>query len=108
MVDVVAHINNNWDDIEAKLSNLTLLPSLLPSPETGQELAFSSAQTRFRVWTGAAYRDPDPIDPSWSAWTALPLSANVVARTGTTPRFRTNSLIRQVQLTGAIQKDAPG
>lgn len=105
-VNVVTHLNNNWDEIDTKLFAHTLMNITLVNPDQGQD--FVTGLQKFRIWTGAAYREPDDIDSAWSAWTALPLSGNVAPRVGFTPRWRSNSLLRLVELAGGIQKDGAG
>lgn len=102
-VNEVTQINNNWDEIENKFGQQSA--GTPPGAETGQEWLSGG---RFKVWTGTAVRDPDNIDGAWSAWTALPLSANVVTRPNYTPRYRSNSMLRRVELAGDLLKDAAG
>lgn len=100
-VNEVTQINNNWDEIDNKLTQQS--NGTPPVPDTGQEWISGG---RFLAWNGTAVRNPDDIDSGWSSWFALTLSANVVVRPGFTPRWRNNSIIRRVELDGGIQKDA--
>lgn len=103
-VNVTTHLNNNWDEIDSKFTTLTGMPSTLTSPEQGQEI-YDVVGNRFRVWNGTAWRDTDAIDSAWSAWSTLPLSANVIARPNVVLKWRNNTLLRRVELSGAVEKD---
>lgn len=98
-VNEVTQLNDNWDTLDAKL-----LPYMsggsISGIETGQEIFASGF--RFGVWNGSTTRIPDDIDAAWSAWTALPMSSPRVARGGFTPRWRNNSLLRMVELSGGV------
>ncbi len=102
-VDLVNQINVNWDMIDTKLQPYISGGSLTLA-EQGQE--YFDVNFRYAVWNGSAPRLPDDIDGAWSAWTALPLSTNFVARSGFTPRWRNNSLLRMVELSGGVQYQA--
>lgn len=104
LVNEVTQINNNWDDIDTKIGALTTTTGTITSPEQGQEYITNTGRTR--VWNGAANRDPDDIDASWTAWTALPVAATVAVRPSFTPRWRNNTALRRVELAGGILKDA--
>lgn len=98
-VNEVTQLNNNWDHLETKLAPY-LVGGVLNDVEVGQE--WLDGSFRFIVWNGASQRVPDDIDAAWSAWTALPMFAPRVGRTGFTPRWRNNSLLRIVQLAGGV------
>lgn len=108
LVNVTTHLNNNWDEIETKFSSLITMSGNIINAEAGQEAVGSVAQS-FYVSNGAPFvmRSADDIQTSWSAWTAIPLNAAVVARASFTPRYRTNSVLRLAELSGGVQKDAP-
>jgi hypothetical protein len=107
LVDVNNHLNANWDTLETKLNALNLGSTTIISPDVGQEIV--SSTPNFRVWNGSAWRDPDNISAAWTAWNLVPLSGNVVTRTSGSSSFplkwRSNPLIRQVQLVGGLQRD---
>lgn len=102
-VDVAAQVNANWDLLDTKLQPY-IIGGTLTLAEAGQE--FFDANFRFSVWTGAASRIPDTIDDGWSAWTALPMFTNRVARAGFTPRWRNNPNLRMVELSGGLLNNA--
>lgn len=99
VVNEITQINNNWDHLEAKLAPYVVGGSI-SDIETGQETF--DLNFRFAVWDGAAQVIPDDIDASWSAWTALPILAPRVARASFTPRWRSNSAYRMVELAGGV------
>jgi hypothetical protein len=101
-VDEVTQLNNNWDLLETKLGVYTT-GGALSNVETGQEFFNGSFQNS--VWNGAATRASDDIDSAWSAWTNIPMLAPRAIRTGFQPKWRSNSLLRKVELTGGIQFD---
>ena len=101
-VNEVTQLNNNWDHLDTKLQPY-LIGGGLSGIETGQE--YLNGSFRFIVWDGAAERLPDDIDGAWSAWTALPIFAGRAARPSFTPRWRNNSLLRMVQLSGGFLFD---
>lgn len=101
VVNEVTQTNANWDLLDTQMqSYLTGIPT---PTEVGQE-SFDS-NFRYTVWDGAAKRIPDDIDASWSAWTAIPMLAPRVVRASFTPRWRSNSAYRMVELAGGIQFD---
>lgn len=102
-VDEVAQLNSNWDQLDTKLAPY-MNGGTLSLAQAGQE--FFDAGFRYGVYDGAAQRLPDDIDGAWSAWTAIPMLAPRVIRTGLTPRWRSNSLLRVVELSGGVQFDA--
>lgn len=99
VVNEVTQLNDNWDHLDTKL-NPYINGGSISGLESGQELFDGSFN--FGVWDGAALRIPDDIDAGWSAWTALPMFTNRVARSGFTPRWRNNSLYRMVELAGGV------
>lgn len=101
-VDEVAQLNNNWDLAETKLTPY-MLGGAITMTQAGQESFDGSF--RYGVWDGAALRIPDDIDAAWSAWTAIPMLAPRAIRPSFTPRWRSNSLLRMVELSGGIQFD---
>jgi hypothetical protein len=102
-VNVATQLNSNWDLLDTKLAPYQNGTTVTPT-ETGQEYINSSG--RYAVWDGAAERVPDDIDSAWSAWTNLPLFSSRAIRTGFQPKWRNNSLLRMVQLTGGFQADS--
>lgn len=98
-VNEVTQLNNNWDLLDSKLSPY-MSGGAISDIETGQEIFASGF--RFGVWNGAAVRTPDDIDAAWSAWTAIPMFSPRVVRAGFTPRWRNNSLLRMVELSGGV------
>lgn len=101
-VDEVSQLNNNWDVVESKLLPYTA-GGAITGIETGQESFDGSF--KFGVWNGASLRVTDDIDAAWSAWTNIPMFAPRAIRTGFQPKWRSNSLLRKVELTGGIQAD---
>lgn len=103
VVNEVTQINNNWDQLDSKLQPLDTGGSL-SSLEAGQE--YLDGSFNFTVWDGAAARTPDNIEGAWSAWTNIPMLSPRVIRSGFQPKWRSNSILRKVELTGGIQFDA--
>jgi hypothetical protein len=102
-VNEVTQLNNNWDLLETKLTPY-ISGGTITGIETGQE--FFGAGFEYTVWNGSAGRQPDDCASSWSAWTTVPLIAPFTHRTGHTLKWRTNSLLRMVELVGSVQADA--
>lgn len=102
-VNETTQINANWDHLDLKLQPYAT-GAALTGLETGQEYIDSNG--RFAVWDGAAARIPADIDAGWSSWTALPVVAPRVARTNFTPRWRSNSAYRMVELSGGVLFDS--
>jgi hypothetical protein len=102
-VDEVAQLNNNWDLLDAGLKPYIDGSAPTFTLETGQERFDGS--DNFAVWDGAALRAPDDSALGWSAWTNIPMLAPRAIRTGFQPKWRSNSLLRKVELTGGIQAD---
>lgn len=101
-VDEAAQLNANWDQLESKMA--PYINGTVPTGmEAGQEFWNGG---RFAVWDGAAARNPDDIDAAWSAWTTLPILAPRTARSATVPKWRNNSLLRKVELTGGVISDS--
>lgn len=103
LVDEVTQLNNNWDQLETKLTPY-MNGGAIGMAQAGQETFDGSF--RYAVWDGAALRIPDDIDAAWSAWTAIPMLAPRVIRPSFTARWRSNSILRMVELSGGIQFDA--
>lgn len=104
VVNEATQLNANWDLLDTKLQPY-IIGGTLTLAEVGQE--FFDNNFRYGVWDGAVQRIPDDIDASWSAWTALPILAPRAIRTGFTPRWRNNSILRMVELSGGVQFDGP-
>lgn len=102
-VSRVNHLNNNWDHLESKLGPYVNGGSL-SGIDRGQE--YFDSNFRFAVFDGTATRVPDDIDAAWSAWTALPILSPRVIRPSFTPRWRNNSLLRMVELSGGVLFDS--
>lgn len=114
LVNEVTQLNNNWDTINDRLDkmqgNSTEITDIYNNPgtygiQTGHEIV---KDYTFYVYTGSVWRAPTDFEESWSAWTQVPLSANVVNRTGFPLQYRTNPDLRCGELTGMLQKDAGG
>lgn len=99
----VNDINDNWDLLDTKL-NPYINGGTLVVIEAGQE--YFDPSFRYSVWTGSATRNPDTIDDNWSAWTALPVASSRAIRPSFTPKWRNNSVLRMVELTGGFLFDA--
>jgi len=103
LVDEVAQLNANWDHLDLRLTPL-MNGGTLTLAEAGQE--YLDSNSRFAVWDGAAARVPDDIDSAWSAWANIPMLAPRAIRPSFQPKWRSNSLIRKVELSGGIQFDS--
>lgn len=102
-VNEATQLNANWDELDNKLAPYNNGTTVTPV-EVGQEYVDGSG--RFAVWDGAAARVPDDIDAAWSAWTNLPMFTGRAIRSGYQPKWRLNSLLRIVQLSGGVQFDS--
>jgi hypothetical protein len=102
LVDEAAQLNANWDHMDARLTPL-MLGGTLTLAQAGQE--YLDSNSRFAVWDGAAARIPDDIDSAWSAWTNIPMLAPRAIRSTFQPKWRSNSLLRKVELSGGISFD---
>lgn len=103
VVDEAAQLNANWDLLDTKLAPYMGIGGTLTLTEAGQE--YFDTNVRFAVWDGAAARIPDDIDAAWSAWTAMPMSSPRVIRPSFTFRWRNNSILRMVELSGGVLFD---
>lgn len=103
LVDEVNQLNNNWDNLESKLG-IYVNGGALTGIEAGQE--YIGTGSRFAVWDGAAEALTEDIDSAWSAWTNIPMLAPRAIRPSWQPKWRNNTLLRKVELTGGIQFDA--
>lgn len=111
LVNRVTHLNDNWDEINAatlKMHQASGTLDLFNNPgansvETGQEIIHLS---RKYVWNGSAWIGVIDYAATWSAWTQVPLSANVINRTSFPLEYRTNPDLRRGELRGCIQRDA--
>lgn len=99
LVNVTTQFNDNWDIAEAKLVQLTQnpMPSTLTDAEIGQEWIYDG---RLAVWDGTNLVVPADIDTAWTSWEVLELASPVSARPLFTPRWRRNTLLKQVELSG--------
>ena len=103
VVNEATQINANWDNIDLKLQPY-MIGGTISNIEVGQE--FFDSNFRFAVWSSGGTRLPDDIDAGWSAWTAIPMFSPRVARTSFTPRWRSNSMYRMVELAGGVYFNA--
>jgi hypothetical protein len=103
VVNEATQINANWDQIDTKLQPY-MFGGTLTLAEAGQE--YFDSNFRYAVWDGASGRVPDDIDNAWSAWTNIPMLSPRVIRTGWQPKWRSNSLLRKVELAGGVLFDA--
>ncbi|MFG2268098.1 hypothetical protein [Streptomyces sp. NPDC048720] len=103
LVNVATQLNANWDELDAKLGPYVNGTTVTPT-EAGQE--YFDASNRYAVWDGAVKRVPDDIDAAWSAWNNMPIFSLRAPRSGFAFKWRNNSLLRMVELTGGIQVDA--
>jgi len=111
LVNRVTHLNDNLDEINNlmdKMQTAAGTADLYANPgtnnvETGQEITHLSHKY---VWTGSVWKAIVDAAAGWSSWTQVPLSANVINRTGFNLEYRTNSGLRKGELKGHIQRDA--
>lgn len=100
-VDVDTQLNDNWDLADEKLSLISQEPVLnvLLDAEVGQEWIYNG---RLGVWDGAALVFPEDIEAAWTPWEILVLTAPTGPRTSFTPKWRRNTLVKQVELSGGV------
>lgn len=99
-VNEVTQLNDNWDVIETKMAPY-IVGGVISDVEEGQEF-FSGVDFRFAVSDGVGIIFPDDIDAGWSAWTQMPIAATRTHRPGFTWRWRNNSMLRMVELSGGV------
>ena len=102
-VNEVTQLNDNWDNIDLKLSPY-ISGGAMSGVQQGQEHFDSNFD--FCVNDGASTIRPDDIGEGWSAWTNLPMLSPRAIRPSFTPKWRNNSLLRMVELTGGVLFDA--
>lgn len=100
-VNEVTQLNNNWDEVDRVLSVQQALSPIV-NPETALEVVDFPSQT-FRLYDGTAFNSAESITTAWTAWTLLPLLAPIQLRTGLTPRWRQNTVLKCVEVSGAVQ-----
>lgn len=98
-VDEVTQLNENWDTIDLKIDPY-INGGTISDIEIGQE--FPNANFDFCVQGSGGTVIPDDISEGWSAWTNIPLLSPRSSPVGLTPKWRNNSLLRMVELTGAV------
>lgn len=100
-VDEESQLNHNWDQIESGLGWLQYYNAQPPSLDVGIEAL--TGGNRHAVWNGSALRTPYSIPSGWTAWTTLtPVSPYVVRGAAYPFKWRRNSELRKVQVTGGI------
>lgn len=101
LVNEQTQLNNNWDYADGQLTLLTTNPmsAVLPGAETGQEWIYNG---RLGVWSGTQLVFPEDIELSWTAWSPFTLLSPAAPRATFTPQWRSNPLIRQVELAGGV------
>lgn len=101
LVNVTTQLNNNWDLAEEKMNLLATNPmnNTLLNAEVGQEWIYNG---RLGVWNGTSLIVPEDIDAAWTPWVDLALLSPVNTRVGFTPRWRNNTLLKQIQLSGCV------
>ena len=104
LVDVATQLDANYDEIERVLTVQQGLSAVV-NPEIGMEV-MDNLNGRMTVYNGSAFINSDDIDAGWSAFSALGLLAPIVARPNFTPRWRSNSLLRRVEVFGRVQNGA--
>lgn len=103
VVNLVSQITTNWDMLDTQLQPY-IKGGTISNLETGQE--FFDANFRFALWDGTTTRIPDTIDDAWSSWTNMPLATGRAPRpSGPILKWRNNSLLRMVELTGGLHYD---
>lgn len=105
LVDPVAALDNNWDQIDAKFRALDSRTSPVGTGAVSpaQSIEFVSSQTatpEIAAYDGAAYNPIDPLE-TWGAWQTWTLSGSFTA-TARPPRLRVSNKGR-VQCRGAVQ-----
>lgn len=99
VVNEDTQLNDNWDLLETKVG-VYVTGGAVSDLETGQELFNGSF--RYGVWNGSTTRITDDIDAAWSAWTNIPMFSTRAVRSGFQPKWRNNTLLRKVELTGGV------
>ena len=106
-VNVVTQLNDNWDIIDLRFREMQSQPVALPTnPDVGQQYGGADAN---QVWTGSSWKSPVAGNTSWSAWSTISgFVAPFVGSASFPPQYRTNSVLRQVEMRGRIQNTASG
>lgn len=100
-VNVATQLNANWDEIERVLT-VQQGNSPVVSPEYGLEV-IDYTNSKLQMWTGAAFKTVTDFSQDWTTWQAFALQSPIVARSGFTPRWRSNPTIRLVEIQGRVQ-----
>lgn len=100
-VNEVTQLNNNWDEMERVLSTQQGLSPVV-NPEAALEV-IDLPNNKFRVHDGTVFNTADSIKAAWTSWNAVALLAPIVPRSGFTVRYRSNPILRRVEVHGAVQ-----
>ena len=108
-VNEVTQLNDNWDKLDTRLGVYrTFSGNPVPLQEgqefTGNVLGYGKV---FAVWDGTTLRVPDRVMTDWTAWEVLPV-VNCQSVTGQPVKWRSNPVLRRVELCGSVIKDGAG
>lgn len=105
-VNEETQLNDNWEELDAKLQGWNQKPSNITGPiPVGTEALdpqHPGDEYRIAVWDGANWVRSLNHVTSWGAWANLSLRAPAVERAGFTPRIRINQWTRRIQLSGGV------
>lgn len=113
LVNEQSQLNGNLDQIENRYNFLqNIVGATFPDadkPKGLEQIRNVSGDFRPSVWNGASWRVPSATQNAWSAWTNIGLVAPYNdAWAGFTPRYRTNSFLRLLQIRGRIRNTTSG
>lgn len=105
-VDEELQLNDNWEDLDIKLTGWNQKPSaivgVVPIGTEALDPLHPGDEYRIAVWDGSNWIRSLNHIATWGAWSNLTLRAPAVARAGFTPRIRINEWTREVQLSGGV------
>lgn len=99
LVNEQTQLNDNLDKLDSRLAQFQKGLDHITNPPLGTEAQLFGA---VGVFTGTSWRYPVSIHNGWGSWQTLPLQSPVIARVDYTPRYKINTTIRKVILSGAV------
>lgn len=103
-VDEATQMNTNWDNVDTRLNQFQQeeTNTIADTIPVGTEALHT---LRIPVWNGTGWVFESSIPLGWQPWIDLPLWDPVVERPGFTPKYRVNTTIGKVMLSGGCRSD---
>lgn len=112
-VSVVDQLNDNWQELDDKLTVFNQLPAnfgafAVPIGTEAYDPDPAHAEPdRIAVWTGSIWARGISAATAWGqAWQTIAIRSPLVIRTGFPVKARINNVIRCIQLTGGVYVNA--